>query len=693
MVNKLTIETMQQLANSRGGKCLSTTYVNAHSNLLWRCAKGHQWQATPNKIQQGRWCRKCGGTTKLTIHEMQILAKSRGGKCLSNVYINNQTNLLWECEEGHRWEATAANIKRGKWCPQCGGSKKLTIHEMQHLAKSRGGKCLSGVYINNQTPLIWECEKGHRWKAIPNSIKRGTWCRKCAGLEKHTLHEMEKIATERGGKCLSQIYQRAKAKLLWECKEGHQWEASHDKINRGQWCPICSSGLGERICREYFEQLFDDKFNKSRPKWLVNEDGNQMELDGFNRELGIAFEHQGEQHYSTKTHFIRKKAKLEKRKKDDKTKYNLCLKHNIKLIFIPEIPNRLLIDSVKEFIKEQCKRKNIPLPSGFSTKIVNLINAYSTCASKEIMNDLNNIASKRGGKCLSEVYISDNTKLLWECKEGHKWESVPSSIKQNTWCPYCAGVVKGSIEEMQILATKKGGKCISKKYNNSNSKLTWECSKGHKFEMTPNQVNQNHWCPYCAGRGRTIHDMNNIAHERGGKCLSDSFMGMTKKHLWECSKGHQWEAVPDSIRRGSWCPTCMSTKLTIKQMQELAVINGGRCLSTQYVKAQTKLLWQCSEGHQWLASPSHVTKGSWCPRCAGHGKTIDDMHRLAAQYGGKCLSEAYVNASTKLHWQCEKGHIWLAAPKRVLEGRWCHECRKLKRHITRTIQRTRYAHR
>jgi len=137
---------------------------------------------------------------------MNLLAESRNGKCLSNTYINNQANLLWECNKGHHWKATAANIKRGKWCPECGGSKKLTINEMHSLAKRGGGKCLSGIYINSQTPLLWECNKGHRWKAIPNSIKRGPWCRKCKGLEKLSLHDIEKIAMARGGKCLSQVY-------------------------------------------------------------------------------------------------------------------------------------------------------------------------------------------------------------------------------------------------------------------------------------------------------------------------------------------------------------------------------------------------------------------------------------------------------------------------------------------------------
>ncbi|MCP4898302.1 MAG: hypothetical protein GY906_15115, partial [bacterium] len=40
-----------------------------------------------------------------------------GGKCLSDTYINTHTKLLWECKQGHQWEAKPSNIKSGRWCP------------------------------------------------------------------------------------------------------------------------------------------------------------------------------------------------------------------------------------------------------------------------------------------------------------------------------------------------------------------------------------------------------------------------------------------------------------------------------------------------------------------------------------------------------------------------------------------------
>jgi len=210
--------------------------------------------------------------------------------------------------------------------------KKLTIKRMQEYAKENGGKCLSNKYVNAHTKLLWECSEGHRWEATPNSIKKGTWCCRCAGLEKFTIEEMQKAAEKRGGKCLSKKYLNVRAKLLWECSERHQWKATWDKISQGQWCPECSTGLGERISRKYFKQLFRNDFPKARPKWLLNKDGNQMELDGYCESIGLAFEHQGEHHYTTKTLYLMTKSDLSKIKRHYKLKRKLCNQKGITLI-------------------------------------------------------------------------------------------------------------------------------------------------------------------------------------------------------------------------------------------------------------------------------------------------------------------------------------------------------------------------
>jgi len=274
---------------------------------------------------------------------------------------------------------------------------------------------------------LWRCKEGHEWKASPSSIKKH-WCPYCnGGRFKLTIEEMRKLASERGGKCLSSVYVNAATNFLWECSEGHHWEARPNSVKRGTWCPECNIGIGERISREFFEQLFGKAFPKSYPKWLIGLGGGQMELDGYCESLKIAFEHQGEQHYSFVKYFMKSKKDLDKRKKYDRLKLDLCEKNGVSLIFIPEIPNRLPIDKVKKFIEKECTVKDIPLPSNFWGKTVDLRKAYTSYMAKEKIKELEIIAEEHGGSqinilitvqnCYGDVQMGMNGKLFLQVLE------------------------------------------------------------------------------------------------------------------------------------------------------------------------------------------------------------------------------------------------------------------------------------
>ena len=116
-------------------------------------------------------------------------------------------------------------------------------------------------------------------------------------------------------------------------------------------------------------------------------------------------------------------------------------------------------------------------------------------------------------------------------------------------------------------------------------------------------------------------------------------------------------------------------KLKINEIKKLAEKHNGKCLSKEYINNRTKLKWQCKEGHVWYASLNIVkNQKSWCPYCAGRNLTIKDMQKIAESRGGKPLSKYYVNAHTKLKWQCDKGHIWEATPNNIKKGSWCPQC-------------------
>jgi hypothetical protein len=150
-----------------------------------RCTKGHAWTASAERIVNGAWCGHCRkGKRKYTIEKMRALAALRGGRCLSDIYVNTDTKLLWQCSEGHVWRATPIHILTNRWCRICGQNRqKRTLSDMQALATARGGKCLSSVYHNRATPLQWECANKHRWKAPPGRVIGGSWCNACARKE------------------------------------------------------------------------------------------------------------------------------------------------------------------------------------------------------------------------------------------------------------------------------------------------------------------------------------------------------------------------------------------------------------------------------------------------------------------------------------------------------------------------------
>ena len=78
---KLSIVEMRDLASKRGGECLSTTYINSKTPLIWKCNLGHIFEATPEKIKQGHWCWDCGREKqalerRTTIQEIQSTIQS-----------------------------------------------------------------------------------------------------------------------------------------------------------------------------------------------------------------------------------------------------------------------------------------------------------------------------------------------------------------------------------------------------------------------------------------------------------------------------------------------------------------------------------------------------------------------------------------------------------------------------------------
>jgi hypothetical protein len=140
---------------------------------------------------------------------------------------------------------------------------------------------------------------------------------------------LEKTGVE--GKCLSEKFINMVTKLEWKCgvcQSGFFKTPKNVKLKRS-WCPSCSQGYYEKICRGFMERIFSYIHNKEikfktvrlekiikffagidRLNYYRNLAKNikingvtnelhidRMHVDGFNFELGMGFERNGRQHY------------------------------------------------------------------------------------------------------------------------------------------------------------------------------------------------------------------------------------------------------------------------------------------------------------------------------------------------------------------------------------------------------------
>jgi hypothetical protein len=553
-------------------------FINVNTKLRFKCQKGHVFLSIPKTVMKGHWCLECYRlersprlTAKLKIKnsyqltEAKEIAIERGGKLLSSEYASK---LKWQCKRGHSWFANFADVRHGTWCKEC---RRLgPLLRIKDIVKEKEGLFEEGDYKNTKSRIEFTCSNGHKWKTSAGQVLLGSWCRKCFNLNdagknlvKDRLEDAQKFALERGGELLSEVYSARNKKLKWRCQNGHVWEAAFNDLLKGTWCPTCGKGIRERLCRHYFEQITNHVFLSAKPDWLRNSNGNRMELDGFCEVLSLAFEHQGKQHYEKVDHFNQRQESLEWRLSSDRLKRSICVEKGVTLI---EVPYWVENESLPGWISNelQSKRPDIavcamPLP-------------VSYLASDELFR-LKKIAKSKGGECLSQVYLGVFEKHEFRCGKGHTWMALASAIVSSrgvgTWCPKCKNEVMAK---------------VNRKYS--------------------------------------IIDMQRLASKRDGKFLSDEFVNVNTPYQWQCSEGHEWNAAPIDVMKGTWCKVCSvdSRRHSLEMAKELAISRGGRCISdsVDYVNSYSYLHWECRNGHRWWGRYNTTrNRSSWCPECAG----------------------------------------------------------------------------
>lgn len=190
------------------------------------------------------------------LRAVEELAASKGGVVIAESYRNSSTPARFQCQHGHQWDAVPHNLLyKGSWCPHCHRrDTDSVLQSIREIARSHGGRCLSETYEGQEKKLSFECEHDHRFSALPgNILYRKSWCPVCLGrqpssstsrkrserFEEQGIERLRQIASDHGGRWIESPYKGSLAKYQFECSEGHVFE-KHIHHAKNHWCGECA---------------------------------------------------------------------------------------------------------------------------------------------------------------------------------------------------------------------------------------------------------------------------------------------------------------------------------------------------------------------------------------------------------------------------------------------------------------------
>lgn len=368
------------------------------------------------------------------------------------------------CKNGHEWCTQVDSLDRkGTWCSICKAENKKAKHmeSLTTIISQKGGTLLSDIYCNDNShhPMVKiRCSEGHEWEtAVYNVISSGQWCRKCYGTDRTTVEEVRVVVEERGGKLLTEQIENNRSIVLVQCafEEHPPFEMSVCSImTQGSWCTKCRrSNVREELVRSIFVEAFGGKpFNCTRKEDCMN----GLELDGYNSELKLAWEHNGRQHYEYIHHFHRKMSVFEAQLERDQRKKVLCENAGITLIIIKyDVPIRQLREHVRAKITDAGFTDLSP-PVGTVLSLYNKIRVAGPNANSAY-DEIRKIVEGGDipkGKIVSKSYIGSTVPMMFKCNnpEHPEFSMMCQLIKKGKFCLKCENEAKSKAYRTEIIS-------------------------------------------------------------------------------------------------------------------------------------------------------------------------------------------------------------------------------------------------
>lgn len=199
---------------------------------------------------------------------------------------------------------------------------------------------------------------------------------------------------------------------------------------------------------------------------------------------------------------------------------------------------------------------------------------------------------KNQGISLKDYSYGSPKSVWWKCKKGHEWKARIAHRSAGRGCPYCAGQLADSKNNLKVLYpnlmkewSKKNLLKPEKLRPGSSKKAIWKCAKGHEWTAIINSRVKGKKCPYCTNR--KVDKKNNFKFEfpliakewhptkNGTNKPEHFFKSSLKRFWWKCANGHEWISnINSRVYRQTQCPKCsfQSSKPEFRILSEIKYI-------------------------------------------------------------------------------------------------------------------------
>lgn len=182
---------------------------------------------------------------KLNYEYIKQYIESEGYELLSKEYFNIHKKLKIKCKDGHIFEMSFNNFKKGQRCRECSSKNKYSYNQIKEIANKNGFELLNKEEPLNMKKQIKLRDENNKIKAMTLMTFESKFIKqdkkninKNYNNKKYTQEYVEKMVKDKGYELLNE-YKGNKFKLKIKCKNGHIHEIRFDSFKKGSGCKQC----------------------------------------------------------------------------------------------------------------------------------------------------------------------------------------------------------------------------------------------------------------------------------------------------------------------------------------------------------------------------------------------------------------------------------------------------------------------